>query len=1094
MTRLTYRDAVKILGAGNSPVVQALDRIFGGLLLGALPLMPDLRSFFGIKGELSRLINELVTSGIDKRRKLTQFNRIQRLHAARGVLMVTAYFDALEREELPFRLDALRISRKDAMGLSGSRPDVDSLAAITKAVLQTELPVLGLHTDTVRAQAELTRFYRGLGTRVDEFFQRLSVWDTLNDTRRSHVSGALQLAVSEAMRLFDASIQQLAEQCPEFAIWLNISGHSATHDRLEGVHRAVQDLLSRAEPVQHIAPALQAVVRFNRETPGRKLVAIDELPDGLDSPMIDRAYVNPHFRMSEVDASVPVNSEDFWSSLRVREDFEKFLLGYLSTPWAWCKPLVVLGHPGAGKSLLTEVYSASLPSPDFVSVRVPLRDVPAEAEVHEQIEQAIRLATHESVSWAEFARSAGESLLVVFLDGFDELLQATGVSKSDYLVRVCRFQRIEATQGRHVAIVVTSRVTVADRMRLPGNVAAVRLEPFSVDQIGQWLDVWNATNGDYLAGKGRSRLGESFIKTYQELASQPLLLLMLAIYDAESGALHNVSGRLSRTELYERLLDRFAYRQVRKRSRDGLADSPAVDREIMILSIVALGMFNRGAQWVTDAQLAEDLTALRITPSSQEHITAGHRRLAGEAKNALGRFFFVHRARTSVDDVELGTYEFLHATFGEYLVVRLIWRCLDEMIHKADRESTSLFPGKPCVDDAELRAFTSWSLLSVRTTTIEFLAELVARWPASRRARLRGMLLAVFRAVHQPEVNTAYRGYSPAGMTPTARLATYSANLLVLIMAVGSELTSKELYVDSVRHLDEWVSTMLLLQSQLKPGEWDSLTKLYQTVRRGSFDERVAYLRHRGRGSDLVRPFRLSWPYSPRDRKLDRNQFPATVFRTAEIVCDLNLDIVVNAIGGPESLLAEVISEYVPYNGELRSVAGDLVAASLFNADNTATRDRMVVYERIVRFARTSLSYNMGWSQRLAAQVCHLLVVDDAVPARFVLDQLNIIREFSSPVLWAHNLKLLLVLLPRLSNHETFLEMLDDVLRGKDISFEQAVELWCTLVEKGISAARLPVEIRAHHAALSQPGGEERLAHRPDLLRRLVVLGRAERG
>jgi hypothetical protein len=35
VTRLTYRDAVKILGARNSPLVATLDKVFGGLLLGA---------------------------------------------------------------------------------------------------------------------------------------------------------------------------------------------------------------------------------------------------------------------------------------------------------------------------------------------------------------------------------------------------------------------------------------------------------------------------------------------------------------------------------------------------------------------------------------------------------------------------------------------------------------------------------------------------------------------------------------------------------------------------------------------------------------------------------------------------------------------------------------------------------------------------------------------------------------------------------------------------------------------------------------------------------------------------------------------------
>ncbi|MGA6168357.1 NACHT domain-containing protein [Amycolatopsis magusensis] len=219
-----------------------------------------------------------------------------------------------------------------------------------------------------------------------------------------------------------------------------------------------------------------------------------------------------------------INSEDLWQHQEARTNFGQFLLGYLSTPHALLNPLVVLGQPGAGKSLLTQVQAAWLPSPDFVSVRVPLRDVPADIEIDEQIETAIRLTTHESVSWSEFARASSDSVLVVMLDGFDELIQATGVSKSDYLMRVKRFQEVEATQGRHVAAIVTSRVTVADRMRIPKGTVATRLEPFDIDQVERWLDEWNNTNCDYLVRLGHGPLDLDLIARYFDLASQPLLL------------------------------------------------------------------------------------------------------------------------------------------------------------------------------------------------------------------------------------------------------------------------------------------------------------------------------------------------------------------------------------------------------------------------------------------------------------------------------------------------------------------------------------------------------------------------------------------
>ncbi|WP_121390508.1 hypothetical protein [Actinokineospora cianjurensis] len=83
MHRLTYRDAVKILGTGNSPVVAALDKVLGGLLLGTTLVSADAPSVFDAKFELSRLANELVAGWLDRCRKLSQFDRVQRRRAAR---------------------------------------------------------------------------------------------------------------------------------------------------------------------------------------------------------------------------------------------------------------------------------------------------------------------------------------------------------------------------------------------------------------------------------------------------------------------------------------------------------------------------------------------------------------------------------------------------------------------------------------------------------------------------------------------------------------------------------------------------------------------------------------------------------------------------------------------------------------------------------------------------------------------------------------------------------------------------------------------------------------------------------------------------
>ena len=53
-------------------------------------------------------------------------------------------------------------------------------------------------------------------------------------------------------------------------------------------------------------------------------------------------------------------------------------------------PLLLLGHPGAGKSLLTEVLAAQLPSASFAVVRVPLRSVDPEDDLTSQISEELQ--------------------------------------------------------------------------------------------------------------------------------------------------------------------------------------------------------------------------------------------------------------------------------------------------------------------------------------------------------------------------------------------------------------------------------------------------------------------------------------------------------------------------------------------------------------------------------------------------------------------------------------------------------------------------------------------------------------------------------
>jgi hypothetical protein len=88
-----------------------------------------------------------------------------------------------------------------------------------------------------------------------------------------------------------------------------------------------------------------------------------------------------------------------------------------------------------------------------------------------------------------------------------------------------------------------------------------------------------------------------------------LLLMMLALYDADGNLLQKQSGQIRQAELYEQLLDKFVRREIAKLS-PGLSEEElqqAVTLELTQLAIAALAMFNRGRQYATEEELDADL-------------------------------------------------------------------------------------------------------------------------------------------------------------------------------------------------------------------------------------------------------------------------------------------------------------------------------------------------------------------------------------------------------------------------------------------------------------------------------------------------------
>ncbi|MFD7130219.1 helix-turn-helix domain-containing protein [Streptomyces sp. NPDC059894] len=616
-----------------------------------------------------------------------------------------------------------------------------------------------------------------------------------------HVETATRI-VDDYLRL----ARPLAAACPEFALLAGLPGPDDRATEAPGTGLAgLGDLLSRYAGRDGL-PAGDG-------TPLRGPIASLDSP-GPRLPSLESGYVNPGFRLAARSrgARDGIASDKWWEQQPWYDDLEEFLAAQLLGLPALLTPLVVLGAPGAGKSLLTRLLPARLPASEFRPLRVELRHTPAEADVQTQVEHALKRATGRAVSWPDWSEEEPGPVPVVLLDGFDELLQAgaqrLGSARQwGYLREVAEFQKREARLGRPLIVIVTSRTVVADRAEIPSASEVVRLEPFDEPEIEHWLTVWNTVNAGYFDRHGLQRLTPEVVLPHQELAAHPLLLLMLALYDAVDNALHRLPDEeISRTQLYDRLLREFVHRQVVKDGPLPPAEAAtAVERELYQLSVIALSMFHRGAQAVSGEEADRDLAALGASVPGA----------AGRGPGLLfGRFFFVHEAQAVVTEERLRSYEFMHATFGEHLAARLIDGALGRLVG-------SHAPS----DDGELYALLSFAPLTDRAQLVQNLRDMLAAWPTGRsRTGLVSALSDLFGAAAWDPARRTAVGYAPVRLSRTYRDAVYEVNLALIAVLAAGEVYVSEFVAGESDAVARWRRHAMGWQAQLTTESWGALT------------------------------------------------------------------------------------------------------------------------------------------------------------------------------------------------------------------------------------------------------------------------------
>lgn len=375
------------------------------------------------------------------------------------------------------------------------------------------------------------------------------------------------------------------------------------------------------------------------------------------------------------------------------EDVGKFIMNELYYPENSFKPIIILGNPGAGKSMLSSILAARLcESNEFVPFFIRLREVVlSDTNPKNHINDGIKhsIEGNIEVDWISWAKEFKTRIPVIVLDGFDELLRASQAEINNYVTRISGLlENAYRDYGIAARVILTSRLTVMQDVEIPNETTIIRLDSFDDKRQNQWIEQWNSFQNKADFAKFKLTNNNSI----KELAKEPLLLFMLAVYDFENSDLQNDVDQqdFNQSKLYDKLFNKFTIRQLDKESEYG-GLSPSKKEKLakkfrLRLGAISTLMFLNDIDYKETQKLSDELNAFGVGGEDAQ-------------PNLIFKgFFFIHKDKsTGMAGQQLYTFEFIHKSFGEFLTADFLLRVIlertqnDDVIEKMQRDDCMRF-------------------------------------------------------------------------------------------------------------------------------------------------------------------------------------------------------------------------------------------------------------------------------------------------------------------------------------------------------------------------------------------------------------------